>query len=45
MRRMEVRKPGLDVASLIGPKMSAWIQRIESLPYYSKTYPPHWKAK
>jgi glutathione S-transferase len=45
MRRMEVRKPDLDVASLIGPKMSAWIQRIESLPYYSKTYPPHWKAK
>ena len=45
MRRMEVRKPGLGVASLIGPKMSAWIQRIESLPYYSKTYPPHWKAK
>lgn len=45
MRRMEVRKPDLDVTSLFGPKMSAWIQRIESLPYYSKTYPPHWKAK
>ncbi|UCH46898.1 MAG: glutathione S-transferase family protein [Betaproteobacteria bacterium] len=45
MRRMEVRKPDLDVASLIGPKMSAWIQRVESLPFYSRTYPPHWKAK
>ena len=45
MRRMQVRKPDLDVASLIGPKMSVWIQRVESLPFYSKTYPPHWKDK
>ncbi len=41
--RMDLRKPDLDVASLIGPKVSAWMQRFESLPIYSKTYPPHWK--
>ena len=45
MQRMQVRKPDLDVASLIGPKMSAWIQRMESLPFFSDTYPPHWRAK
>lgn len=45
MQRMQVRKPDLDVTSLIGPKMSAWTQRIESLPFYSNTYPPHWRVK
>jgi hypothetical protein len=33
------------MASLVGPKMSAWMKRIEALPLHSKTYPPHWKAK
>jgi len=43
--RMDLRKPELDMASLVGPKMSAWMKRIEALPLHSKTYPPHWKAK
>ncbi len=43
--RMDIRKPDLDVASLVGPKMSAWMRRLESLPLFSTTYPPHWKAK
>jgi glutathione S-transferase len=25
------------------PAIAAWIQRIEALPWYEKTYPPHWK--
>ncbi|NIO40757.1 MAG: hypothetical protein GTO41_11610, partial [Burkholderiales bacterium] len=44
-RRVDIRKPDLEVASLVPSKMSAWMQRIESLPLFSKTYPPHWKAK
>jgi len=43
--RMEKKKPDLDVRSAIGPKLGAWMKRIESLPYFDKTYPPHWKAK
>lgn len=43
--RADIRKPDLDMASLIGPKMSAWMKRVESLPFFEKTYPPHWKAK
>jgi glutathione S-transferase len=43
--RMDVRKPDLDMASLVGPKMSAWMKRIEAMPLHAKTYPPHWKAK
>jgi glutathione S-transferase len=43
--RMEKKKPDLDVTGAIGPKIAAWMKRIEALPYYDKTYPPHWKAK
>ena len=27
----------------LGPKLSAWARRIEALPYFEKTTPPHWK--
>jgi glutathione S-transferase len=43
--RMEKKKPDLGVRSAIGPKLGAWMKRIEALPYFDKTYPPHWKAK
>lgn len=43
--RADLRKPDLDMASLIGPKMTAWMKRVESLPFFAKTYPPHWKVK
>ena len=42
--RMEKKKPDLDVRGAIGPKLGAWMKRIEALPYYDKTYPSHWKA-
>jgi len=43
--RMDIRKPDLNVAGLIGPKLGAWMKRIEALPYFAKTVPPHWKTK
>lgn len=43
--RTDLRKPDLGMASLVGPKMFAWMKRIEAMPMYSKTYPPHWRAK
>ncbi len=43
--RMEKKKPDLDVRGAIGTKLGAWMKRIEALPYFDKTYPPHWKAK
>jgi glutathione S-transferase len=42
--RMEKKNPDLNVASALGPKLAAWMKRIEALPYFEKTYPPHWKA-
>lgn len=42
--RMEKKKSDLNVKAAIGPNTAAWMKRIEALPYYEKTYPPHWKA-
>jgi glutathione S-transferase len=41
--RMEKRKPDLELRGAIGPKITAWMKQIESLPYFQKTWPPHWK--
>lgn len=43
--RFELKKPELTVTNAIGPKLKAWMKRIEALPYFSNTIPPHWKAK
>jgi len=26
------------------PKLAAWLERMEALPGYSRTYPPHWRS-
>jgi glutathione S-transferase len=41
--RMNRRKPDLDVRGAIGPKLAEWMKRIEALPCFDRTYPPHWK--
>jgi len=41
--RIEKRAPELDISASIGPKLSAWRERMTALPYYERTYPPHWK--
>ena len=43
--RMEKKKPDLELRAVIGPKLAAWMARIEALPYFDKTYPPHWKGR
>ena len=43
--RIESRKkPDLGVCAALGPRLRAWMQRIEGLPYFEATRPPHWKA-
>ena len=43
--RIERRQPSLAITALLGPRLAAWMKRIEALPYYERTYPPHWRAK
>jgi glutathione S-transferase len=43
--RVEERAPGLGLKRTeLPPKVAAWLARIEAMPYYAKTIPPHWKA-
>ncbi len=44
VKRLHEKQPNHCVADLIGPKLSTFMQRIEQLPYYIKTTPPHWKG-
>jgi glutathione S-transferase len=41
--RMEKRNPDLAISGRLGPRIRSWMKRFESLPYFAKTYPPHWK--
>jgi glutathione S-transferase len=44
-RRMQAKfVASLDVDGIVGPKLRAWEKRIEALPYFAKTIPPHWRA-
>lgn len=41
--RIGGRKPGLVAGDLVGPRISAWMRRMEALPSTQRTWPPHWK--
>ncbi|HEY4164328.1 MAG TPA: glutathione S-transferase family protein [Dongiaceae bacterium] len=43
--RVEERAPGFGLKREDMPAaVAAWIKRIEALPYFEKTIPPHWKG-
>ena len=43
--RIEERAPGLGLKREELPaNLAAWLRRIEALPYFEKTLPPHWKG-
>jgi glutathione S-transferase len=29
---------------VLSPALAEWMKRIEALPYYERTYPPHWRG-
>jgi glutathione S-transferase len=41
--RIAGRHPGFAVNSLIGPRLSAWLDRMHFLPIIQRTWPPHWR--
>ena len=43
VKRITVRKPETKLAELLPKKLADWAARIEALPYFDKTFPPHWK--
>lgn len=42
--RIDLRRPDLKLPALVGPKLADWKARIEALPYFDKTFPPHWRS-
>ena len=43
MYRARVKLPDFDADGLLTPALKAWKARMEALPYFDKTSPPHWK--
>jgi glutathione S-transferase len=43
MNRCEVKFPALDADGMLTPELRAWKARLQTLPYYDSTIPPHWK--
>lgn len=44
IKRCELKLPDIDADGMLTPGLRAWKTRIEALPYFEKTIPPHWKA-
>jgi len=42
--RIDMRQPAQEARKIAPPAIAAWMARIEALPYFAKTYPPHWRA-
>jgi glutathione S-transferase len=42
-KRITFRKPETRLTDAIPDKLAAWAKRIEALPYFDKTFPPHWR--
>ena len=45
MKRCESKLPDLGSDDWLTPELRSWKKRIEALPYFEKTIPPHWKQK
>jgi glutathione S-transferase len=41
--RYDKKRPELKLVDSIPTGLKAWMGRIEALPYFDKTYPPHWR--
>ena len=43
LARCDLRNPALGMVAARPARIAAWAKRIEALPYFGKTIPPHWK--
>jgi glutathione S-transferase len=44
LRMQDRKRPALRLRESLGPRLNAWLQRVEALPYFARAYPPHWRA-
>jgi hypothetical protein len=43
LARIATRRPDFVKSDFIGPRLSAWMDRMHALPIVQHTWPPHWK--
>lgn len=43
--RIQAKQPSYKVNEVMPEAMAQWTKRMEALPYFSKTTPPHWKPQ
>jgi len=41
--RSQMKLPDLNADGMLTPQLTRWKARIEALPYFDKTIPPHWR--
>ena len=44
VKRIGAKKPASGLAGILPAPIAAWAARIEALPYFEKTFPPHWRS-
>jgi glutathione S-transferase len=44
VKRIAAKKPASGLAGILPAPIAAWAARIEALPYFEKTFPPHWRS-
>jgi glutathione S-transferase len=44
VKRIGAKKPESKLAGILPPPIAHWASRIEALPYFEKTFPPHWRG-
>lgn len=44
LRRLQVKFPQHETGALLTEPVRAYMARLEALPYYDKTIPPHWRG-
>jgi glutathione S-transferase len=43
-RAQKMKLPDLNADGMLTPELRAWKSRVEALPFFDQTVPPHWKA-
>lgn len=44
VKRIGAKKPASQLAGILPAPVAAWAARMEALPYFEKTFPPHWRS-
>ncbi len=44
VKRIGAKKPASKLEGILPPAIAQWAARIEALPFFDKTFPPHWRS-